>query len=46
MTERTSKGQTTPQKSVTNYRDLYQRWLDSPALSEAEWQELSAVDVD
>jgi phosphoglucomutase len=46
MTDRILKGQTTPHKSVTNYRDLYQRWLDSPALSEAEWQELSAVGGD
>ena len=24
-----------------NYKEEYQRWLDSPALSEAEWEELN-----
>ena len=28
---------------MTDYRKEYERWLDSPALSEAEWQELDAV---
>ena len=28
---------------TTDYRELCRRWLDSPALSEAEWRELSAV---
>lgn len=26
-----------------DYRKEYERWLDSPALSEAEWQELDAI---
>ncbi|MBQ4652430.1 MAG: phospho-sugar mutase, partial [Oscillospiraceae bacterium] len=26
-----------------NYREEYQRWLDSPALSEAEWAELNSI---
>jgi len=29
-----------------NYREQYQRWLDSPALSEAEWKELSDIAED
>ena len=28
---------------MTDYRTEYERWLDSPALSEAEWQELDAI---
>ncbi|NCC68587.1 MAG: hypothetical protein EOM14_10430, partial [Clostridia bacterium] len=28
---------------VNNYRERYQYWLDSPALSEDEWKELSAI---
>ncbi len=28
---------------MTDYRKEYERWLDSPALSEEEWQELDAV---
>ena len=28
---------------MRNYKDEYQRWLDSPALSEAEWTELNAI---
>ena len=28
---------------MRNYKDEYQRWLDSPALSEAEWAELNAI---
>lgn len=28
---------------MINYREEYQRWLDSPALSEAEWAELNAI---
>ena len=27
-----------------NYKEEYQRWLDSPALSEAEW-ELSLIHI-
>ena len=26
-----------------NYKEQYQRWLDSPALNEAEWKELSDI---
>ena len=26
-----------------DYRKEYERWLDSPALSEAEWKELDAI---
>ena len=26
-----------------NYKEEYQRWLDSPALSEAEWEELNSI---
>ena len=28
---------------MTDYRKEYERWLDSPALSETEWQELDAI---
>lgn len=28
---------------MRNYKDEYQRWLDSPALSEAEWAELNVI---
>ena len=28
---------------MRNYKEEYQRWLDSPALSEAEWKELDAI---
>lgn len=28
---------------MRNYREEYQRWLDSPALSEQEWAELNAI---
>ena len=28
---------------MMDYRSEYQRWLDSPALSEAEWKELDAI---
>ena len=28
---------------MSNYKAEYQRWLDSPALSEAEWAELNAI---
>ena len=28
---------------MRNYKDEYQLWLDSPALSEAEWAELNAI---
>ena len=27
-----------------NYKEEYQRWLDSPALSTAEWEELKAIE--
>jgi len=27
----------------SNYREEYRHWLDSPALSEAEWSELNAI---
>ena len=29
-----------------SYKEEYQHWLDSPALSEAEWQELKAIEND
>ncbi len=29
-----------------NYKEEYQRWLDSPALSESEWAELDAIKDD
>ena len=32
--------------TMTNSKLQFQRWLDSPALSEAEWQELSAISDD
>ena len=28
---------------MRNYKEEYQRWLDSPALSEEEWNELNAI---
>ncbi len=28
---------------MRNFKEEYQRWLDSPALSEAEWKELDAI---
>ena len=28
---------------MRNYKEEYQRWLDSPALSEQEWEELNAI---
>ena len=28
---------------MRNYKEEYQRWLDSPALSEQEWAELNAI---
>ena len=28
---------------MLSYMEEYQRWLDSPALSEAEWAELNAI---
>ena len=28
---------------MRNYKEEYQRWLDSPALSEAEWEELNSI---
>lgn len=31
---------------MKTYKDAYQYWLDSPALSEAEWNELSAISGD
>ena len=30
-------------QNMRNYKEEYQRWLDSPALSEAEWVELNAI---
>ena len=30
---------------MRNYMEEYQRWLDSPALSNAEWEELNAIPV-
>ena len=27
------------------YQEAYQQWLDSPALSTAEWEELKAIDT-
>ena len=29
-----------------NYREEYQHWLDSPALSEEEWKELDSISDD
>ena len=31
---------------MRNYKEEYQRWLDSPALSEEEWKELDAIKDD
>ena len=31
---------------MSKYREEYQRWLDSPALSEREWEELNAIGGD
>lgn len=31
---------------TNSYMEVYQRWLDSPAISEAEWKELSAISGD
>jgi phosphoglucomutase len=31
---------------MKTYKETYQYWLDSPALSEAEWNELSAISED
>ena len=31
---------------MRNYKDEYQRWLDSPALNEEEWAELNAISGD
>ena len=31
---------------MRNYREEYQRWLDSPALSEQEWEELNSISGD
>ena len=31
---------------MTNYRKEYERWLDSPALSDEEWHELDAIRTD
>ena len=28
---------------MRSYKEEYQYWLDSPALSEEEWKELSAI---
>ena len=28
---------------MSNYREEYQRWLDSPTLSEKEWEELNSI---
>ena len=30
--------------AMTTYRETYRRWLDSPALSDAEWRELAAIE--
>ena len=32
--------------STRNYKEEYQRWLDSPALSEKEWEELDSIKDD
>ena len=29
-----------------SYKETYVRWLDSPSLTEEEWQELSAIEND
>ncbi len=31
---------------MRNYKEEYQRWLDSPALTEEEWRELNAISGD
>ena len=31
---------------MRNFKEEYQRWLDSPALSDAEWKELDAIRED
>ena len=31
---------------MKTFKEEYQHWLDSPALSEAEWQELKAIEND
>lgn len=31
------------QNMTRNYKEEYQRWLDSPALSESEWEELNSI---
>ena len=31
---------------MSTYMEEYQRWLDSPALSEEEWRELDAIRSD
>ena len=31
---------------MRSYKEEYQRWLDSPALSEEEWKELDAIKDD
>lgn len=31
---------------MRTFQEEYQRWLDSPALSESEWQELKAIEGD
>lgn len=31
---------------MTNYKEEYQHWLDSPALSEEEWKELNSISGD
>ena len=28
---------------MSNYKEEYQRWLDSPTLTEREWDELNAI---
>ena len=34
------------QRTMRSYKEEYQYWLDSPALSEEEWKELSAISGD
>ena len=31
---------------MSNYKEEYQRWLDSPTLTEREWEELNAISED
>ena len=31
---------------MSNYMKEYQKWLDSPSLTEAEWSELNAISED